>query len=66
MNVFGTLSFCSKNILLVFDHIFTSHHAGNGLQMSSTKVTKDKPASCYDRPASDNDKSGGTQISLEV
>ena len=26
--------------------------------MSSTYFTKDRPASCYDRPASDNDKSG--------
>ena len=34
------------------------HHAGNRLQMSSTKVTKDKPATYYDRPAIDNDKPG--------
>ena len=43
---------------IIFDHIFTSHHAGNGLQMNSTYVTKDKPGSCYNRPASDNDKPG--------
>ena len=41
-----------------FGSYFTSHHAGNRLQMSSTKVAKDKPASCYDRPASDNDNPG--------
>ena len=47
-----SLSFLTS-FLIIF---LTSHHAGNGMQMSSTLVTKYKPASCYDRPGSDNDK----------
>ena len=37
--------------------------------MSSTSVTKDKPASCYDRPASDKlitTSLEGLQTNLEV
>ena len=43
---------------IIFDHTFTSHHARNGLRMSSTKVTKDKLVSCYDKPATNKDKPG--------
>ena len=30
---------------VILSHIFTSHHAVNGLQMNATEVTKDKPVS---------------------
>ena len=32
-------------LYIILGNIFITHHAGNGLQMSNTKVTKDKPVS---------------------